>query len=241
MASRGRRIGVGVGVAVVVVAAIGGFLLWRVFGGSAPPPVSLSSLDLPSVAASSGGSPASLDGTWTINTSTTLSDGSGTFAGYRIDEQLANVGANTAVGRTSQVSGSMTIDGTKITALNVSVDMTGLESDDSRRDNQLRERGLETDRFPTATFELTKPIDVGSTPKQGQQVRLEATGTFTLHGVTKPVTVPITAVWSGDLVAATASFDVALADYGIDPPTGFFVLSIADSGTVEMRLLFTQG
>jgi len=240
--SRGRRIWIGVAAAVVVVLAIGGFLLWQVFGGSTPEAVSLSSPSLSPVASASGAAPASLDGTWTIDDATgSLAEGTSTFAGYRVQEELSGIGANTAVGRTQNVTGSMTIDGSTITDLSVSVDMTSLQSDDDRRDNQLHSRGLETDAFPTATFTLTEPIDVGTKPKQGQQIHVNATGDFTLHGVTKSVHVPITAQWSGDRVEAVASFDVALADYQITPPTGFLVLSIADTGTVEMHLLFTKG
>ena len=240
--SRGRRIGVGVAAAVVVLLAIGGFLLWQVFGGSTPEAASLSSPSLSPAGSASGAAPASLDGTWTIDDSTgSLAEGTSTFAGYRVQEELSGIGANTAVGRTQNVTGSMTIDGTTITDLSVSVDMTSLQSDDDRRDNQLHERGLETDRFPTATFKLTEPIDVGTKPTQGQQIHVTATGDFTLHGVTKSVQVPITAQWSGDRIEAIASLDVALADYQITPPTGFLVLSIADTGTVEMHLLFTKG
>jgi hypothetical protein len=32
----------------------------------------------------------------------------------------------------------------------------------------------------------------------------------------------------------------ALADHDIEPPTGFLVLSIADTGTVELHLLFAR-
>ena len=42
--------------------------------------------------------------------------------------------------------------------------MTTLQSDESRRDERLRTDGLQTDQFPTATFTLTKPIEVGSVP-----------------------------------------------------------------------------
>jgi polyisoprenoid-binding protein YceI len=240
--SRRRRIGVGVAAAVVVLLAIGGSLLWQVFGGSTPEAASLSSPSLSPAGSASGAAPASLDGTWTIDDSTgSLAEGTSTFAGYRVQEQLSGIGANTAVGRTQKVTGSMTIAGSTITDLSVSVDMTSLQSDDDRRDNQLRSRGLETDRFPTATFKLTQPIEVGTEPTQGQQIHVTATGDLTLHGVTKGVQVPITAQWSGDRIEAIASLDVALADYQITPPTGFLVLSIADTGTVEMHLLFTKG
>jgi polyisoprenoid-binding protein YceI len=70
---------------------------------------------------------------------------------------------------------------------------------------------------------------------------MTATGDLTLHGVTKSVQVPIEARWAGDTIEATASLDVALADYAIEKPVGFLVLSIADTGTVEMHLLFTKG
>ena len=42
-----------------------------------------------------------LDGTWTVDPSVgSFSDFSGSFVGYRVEEELANVGAATAVGRT---------------------------------------------------------------------------------------------------------------------------------------------
>ena len=43
-------------------------------------------------------------------------------------------------------------------AANVSVDVTKLTSDQSRRDQRIHSQGLESDRYPTATFKLTSPI-----------------------------------------------------------------------------------
>jgi len=230
---------------VVVVAAVAGFALWQVFGGDAPPPVALTSLSAsPSSTASgtsSGSGAGGNDGTWAVDTASgSLADGSSTYAGYRVQEELSGIGANTAVGRTQGVTGSMTIDGTTITDLEITVDMTTLASDDDRRDNSLRERGLETDRFPTATFTLTQPIEVGDVPKDGQTMEVTAVGDLTLHGVTKQVSVPIQAQIDGDRIQAIASIDVALSDYDIEAPTGFLVLSIADTGTIELHLLFEK-
>jgi polyisoprenoid-binding protein YceI len=232
----------GIAAAVVVVAAGAGFAAWQLFGGDAPPPVALTSLPTSAAGATSSATAGSgTDGTWTIDAASgSLEDGSSTYAGYRVQEQLSGIGANTAVGRTQAVTGSMTIDGTTITELEVSVDMTTLASDDDRRDNSLRERGLQTDSFPTATFTLTEPIDVGEEPKDGETIQVTAVGDLTLHGVTKQVSVPIQAQISGDRIQAIASLDVALADYDIEPPTGFLVLSIADTGTIELHLLFER-
>jgi polyisoprenoid-binding protein YceI len=244
--ARRRRIWIVLGTAAVVV-AVGGFLLYRsFFGGPVPAEVSLSetpaATSSPALSSPSGsGSSGTVGGSWVVDTeSGSFSDFTSTFAGYRIDEELGTLGAHTAVGRTPDVSGSMEIDGSSITGLQVTVDMTTLVSDDDRRDNQLRMRGLETDAFPTATFELTEPIEVGTVPAEGETISAEATGDLTLHGVTKRVTVPIEARWTSDQIEVAASFDVALADHGIQPPTGFFVLSVADQGTVELHLLFRR-
>lgn len=238
---RRTRVVIGVAVVLVVALAAGGFALWQAFGGTAPPPVALNSVSAsagPTASSSTGGG---LDGTWAIDaTSGSLAEGTSSFAGYRVKEELAGTGANTAVGRTQNVSGSMMIDGTAITAMQVAVDMTTLQSDDSRRDERLRTDGLQTDQFPTATFTLTQPIEVGSVPKERQTIQAVAVGDLTLHGVTRSVRVSIQAQRNGDEIEAIGSVDVALTDYGIQAPTGFLVLSIANTGTIELHLLFQR-
>ena len=227
-------------VAAIGVAAIAGFLIFQVFSGDTPPEAALSST---SVDPSTSGSGASdLAGTWALDTTSgSLDDGSSTFAGYRVEERLSTIGSHEAVGRTQVVSGSMTLSDSQVTALDVSVDMTTLTSDDDRRDNQLRERGLQTDAFPTATFSLTEPIEISRVPDIGEQIEATATGDLTLHGVTKQVTVPVTAQWTGERIEIVGSIDITITDFGIEKPTGFIVLSIADTGTIELHLLFERG
>lgn len=207
--------------------------------------------DAPEEAALSTSSPVTggdveFAGTWTVDNTSGEFDRDNevytrSFAGYRIDEELASVGANTAVGRTDDVTGTMTIEGTSITGVDIEVDLTTLESDQDRRDNAIGDRGLQSQQFPTATFTLTEPIDVGSEPEPGETIEEEATGDFTLHGVTKRITVPLEARWTGERIEVAASFDVVLADYDIEPPTiPGRVLSVDDTGTVEMELNFVK-
>src|SRR6476620_2025657 len=236
---RRSRVAVGAAAVLVVVLAGGGFAFWQLFGGSDPSPVALNPVTSSSASTATASSSGSLDGTWTIDdTSGSLAEGTSSFAGYRVKEELAGTGANTAVGRTQNVSGSLTIDGATITAMQVSVDMTTLQSDDSRRDERLRTDGLQTDQFPTATFTLTEPIEVGSVPKDGQTIQAVAVGNLTLHGVTRSVEVSIQAQRNGNEIEAIGSVDVVLTDYAIEAPTGFLVLSIANTGTIELHLLF---
>lgn len=52
------------------------------------------------------------------------------------------------------------------------VDMAGVASDESRRDNPFRGRIMDVATHPTATFFLDAPLDVQTVPDDG--VRLEA-------------------------------------------------------------------
>ena len=181
------------------------------------------------------------EGAWVIDTETgDLEDGSATFAGYRIREELAGIGTATAVGRTRDVSGGATIAGTDIVALEITVDMTTLRSDDSRRDDALRERGLETDRFPTASFSLSQPIALGRVPLLDETLVVEGVGTLTVHGVAREVSVAVQARWNGSRIEIVAQFELVLADHGIEPPVGFSVLSVDDVGVVEVHLLLRK-
>jgi polyisoprenoid-binding protein YceI len=239
-------------IAVVTVALVvaglllaGGYGLWYLFLRPAgPAAVDTTDLPAPSIAAGASSDPVSggIDGTWKVDTSITSSaDSSTSFVGYRVQETLASIGGNTAVGRTSGVSGTMTIAGTKVTDVTIEADLTGLTSDDQRRDGQLRQRGIQTNQFPTATFKLTSPIDLGSVPTDGQEIKVTASGQLTLHGATKDVQVPLTSKLSGSVITVTGSLPIVFSDYGVEAPTSFAVVSIEDHGTMELQLFFSKG
>ncbi len=180
-------------------------------------------------------------GTWKVDPSIgSFADFTSSFVGYRVQEELATIGGNIAVGRTPNVNGSLTIDGTKVTAASIEADLTSLKSDDDRRDGQLRRQSLQTSEFPTATFTLTSPIDLGSVPTDGKEVDVTAKGQLTLHGVTKDVQIPLKAKLSGNVIGVTGSLPISFADYGIQKPNSFVVVSIADNGTMELQLFFTR-
>jgi polyisoprenoid-binding protein YceI len=217
---------------VVAAAAYGGWYLFLRPAG--PAGVSLAGVALPAAPA-----PASIDGTWTVNAS--LGTGANaSFVGYRVQEQLASIGANTAVGRTSAVSGTFDLQGTSVTAATITADLTALKSDSAGRDGQLSRQGLQTATYPTAKFVLGQPIDLGSLPSDGQVVTATATGQLTLHGQTRTVQVPLQVTRSGGVIAIAGSLPITFADFGIQAPTSFAVLSVAGNGTMELQLLFTH-
>ena len=106
-------------------------------------------------------------------------------------EKLAFLPAkNDAVGRTSDITGSAESTDDTFTKADFEIDLTTLTSDQDRRDQRIREIGVESDRFPTAKFSLTKPLALGES-------KVDATGDLTLHGVTKRVTIPLEVRQSG--------------------------------------------
>jgi polyisoprenoid-binding protein YceI len=233
-----------VGLGVVAVAAFG--VWYFIFRDDSPPAVSIDRAsdvldETPSTTGGGTGSASGLDGTWTVDSSIgSFTDFTSSFAGFRVQEELAGVGAKTAVGRTPDVTGTIEIDGTTIPKASFEVDMTTLTTDDGRRDNAIRMQAIETSRFPTASFTLTEPITLSSIPAEGQEVTVDATGDLTLHGVTKKVTIPLTAKRQGEAIAVVGSLTVPFSDYSINKPVAAAVLSVEDEGVLEVQLFFTR-
>ena len=102
----------------------------------------------------------------------------------------------------------------------------------------IRERGLETGRFPETTFTLTAPITLPSTPVKGTSYRVTATGDLALHGVTRSVQVALEAKWNGSTIAVAGSAPIVLGDYGMASIKIPGFIETDDRGTLELQLLF---
>lgn len=195
----------------------------------------------PATSPMAGATASSLDGTWTLDQSIGTYDytaGTGSWAGYRVQEELAGIGGTTAVGRSPDITGSITLAGTQLTGADLGVDLTTLASDESMRDGQLGRQGIETDRFPTATFVLTEPIELGAIPAEGTAVNVTAVGDLTLHGVTKNISIPLVAVQQGDIIGVKGSVTFTWGDFGMTQPTSMRVVSLANDVTMEFQAYF---
>lgn len=242
MNARTRTLGIAITVAVVAVIAVIAWYLTRDTVAEVDIDAASGASAQPSAAA--GGSladPADLAGEWTV----TNTDGgdleNGTFVGYRVDEELAGVGAATAVGRTSAVEGSMTIaDDGSVSDVTVDADVTQLRSDQSFRDRAIESQGLETGQFPDAGFTLDEPVTIPDEALSGETVTIPTTGTLTLHGVGQQVTVDLEARLVEDQIVAGGSIPVAMTDYDITAPSAQRVISIAEDGTAELQLFFER-
>jgi polyisoprenoid-binding protein YceI len=205
--------------AVLVVLAVGGTWVYlNMLRADAAAPLTID-------AGAGTTSPSTGTGTWTV--------ASGSQAGYRVKEILFGQSA-TAVGRTTKVTGSFTVAGTTVTKGGFSVDMVSVASDESRRDQQFAGRIMAVATHPTATFELTSPIELGATTP----TETKAAGKLTLRGTTKAVTIDLTVkVGAGGATAEIAgTFPVVFAEWGIPNPTNG-PAQTEDNGVMEFLLV----
>lgn len=189
----------------------------------------VSSSEVPSNEVPSGEVP-SFDGDWVPTTASEF--------GYRVEEVLAGVNT-TAVGRSNEIEGLLTIDGTTASVIDITVQIGNITSDDSRRDGQFSGRIMNAAEFPTAEFRITEPIDFGQIPAGDEQVTATAAGELTLRGVTNPVTFEVIAQTTDGRIGVLGSIPVLFEDYGIDNPS-FGVIATEDNGLVEFVLVFDR-
>ena len=133
-----------------------------------------------------------------------------------------------------------TIDGTTVTAVTIEADMTAITTNESRRDDKVQS-ALETGEFPTATFVLTEPIELGDAAASGETVSVTATGELTIHGVTTPVTIPLEAQLVDDNIVVVGSLDIVFADYGVSVPSAPVVVSAEDEGVARAAAVLQPG
>jgi polyisoprenoid-binding protein YceI len=210
-------------VALAVVLVAGGYAVLALTGDDAPPPPRLQGTPAQEGAVSAGAvrwhpvAPA------------------GSFVGYRVDERYLGVGVRTAVGRTSAVTGSVTVNGDRVEGADLRADMTTVHSDQARRDDALRRRAIETDRYPSARFTLAGTVALGARPRQ-------ARGTLTLHGRRAALAVTVRGQrLAGDRLELVGSAPIRFASFAIEPPSVAGLVTVSDHGVLEFRLVLARG
>ncbi len=225
------------GVVAAAILVVGGTWLYiHVIEGPAPAPLSLRSpASSPAASAGSGAaqaaSDASVAGEWRV--------AAGSVVGYRVNEVLAGQN-NVAVGRTSHISGAMTIVGTKLTAASFSVQMATIHSDQSERDVQFDGRIMDTATYPTGTLTLTAPINLGTVPGDGVIRSYQAIGNLTLHGHTRSVTFTLQAERTSAGIEVSGSIPIVFADWGIANPSFGSFVTTQNHGLLEFLIAFSR-
>ncbi len=223
-----------VAAALVLVVGAGALAYFLFFTPSSPDRLRVSTEPSSNQPSLSGGE---IEGIWRPT--------AGSVVGYRVREKLARLPAtNDAVGRTEAVTGSLRVrrQGQIITATdaNLTADLTQLKSDEPRRDNRIRTLGLETERYPTATFVSTAPVEIPGSVLSGQVAQARVTGDLTIHGVTRRTTIPLDVRLTGAVVEVTGALTFPFSDFEMDPPNIGGFVTVESDPTLEFKLVLAK-
>ncbi len=225
---------IGGGVAALVAAVL--VIYFVIFPTSSPKPFSLKDTSTGTTASTSAVRPASvstLAGTWKI--------AAGSLAGYRVREKLAFLPAQSdAVGRTSHITGSATFaessGNVTISAASFDIAVNTLRSDRSMRDEKIHEIGLESDRYPTSTFVLSKPVTLPASSIDGKVDRVPVMGVIEIHGTSRTETLPVEMTVSGSTFEAVGSLTFPWSEFGMTAPSVGGFVNVTGKATLEFDL-----
>ena len=144
------------------------------------------------------------------------------------------------VGRTTDVTGLVTVSGGQVRAADLRIGLLSLTSGAGKPAPQFG-LSLDTKQYPDATVGLSQPVVLDASFASGTTLGVNATGRLTLHGVTRTITVALSARRDGTGIDVAGSFPIAFADYDIAGPKGYGALgSLADHGVAEFLLVLRR-
>lgn len=160
-------------------------------------------------------------------------------ASYRARETFVNQpGLQEAVGRTDEIEGEIQLDTDGILrgrVLSMRIDLRTLVSDQSRRDNFIRQNTLSTDQFPFAEFRSTESAGP-AVFRPGEEATFQIPGIMTIKGQERPLVWDARATLDGNTITGSATARVKLTDFGLEPPR-LAILSVEDEMTWEIELV----
>lgn len=168
----------------------------------------------------------------------------GNEARYRVREQLAGLDfPNDAVGKTTDVTGSIAFDdnGQVIAEQSkIVIGLKGLTSDKERRDGFIQRRTLVTDSFPTAEFTVRSVSRLDWPLPTSGALQFTITGDLTIKGVTRSTTWQVMATATPAAYRGTASTRFTFDEFGLTKPRVASVLSVDDNITLEFDFNFVK-
>ncbi len=158
-------------------------------------------------------------------------------ARYRVQEELAQVGENEAVGETQAIIGQFGFgeDGLPLPCSRFDVDLRTLQSDQAKRDNYLYQNTLEAERYPLATFVL-RSVEGIEAPLSEEETTLRLIGDLTLRDVTQLVAWEARVTLVDGALSGTAATMFEMPDFAIEPPSVPVVLSLDETIRLEVDL-----
>ena len=145
-------------------------------------------------------------------------------------------------GKTKNLSGTIVVDPAAIgdsMSVHLEVDLTTLDTGIAKRNQHMRDHHLETSKYPKAIFDGAAVTGAqGAKLEPGKATTFDCEGTFSLHGVSRRLHIPVEATYTpkgaGGKIVFSTRFPVGLADYNIDLPQ-FLFMKLADTQDVHVN------
>lgn len=150
-------------------------------------------------------------------------------------------------GTAEGISGSFTIDPANLAGIRgtISAKVSTMKTGNTTRDGHLKgAEWLDAASYPTITFTISS---VSGIKVKGHKASGIAKGTFTMHGVTKPLSIPYTITYldasaatrkkaPGDLVMITADFKISLKDFKVAGSKGLIGSKVGETIKIKAQL-----
>jgi polyisoprenoid-binding protein YceI len=117
----------------------------------------------------------------------------------------------------------------------ITVTAAAMETGNSSRDRTMREKTLETDKFPEIVFEARHLSGDLTKLKDGERRTVEVTGDLTVHGKSVSVRLPVDVQMQTDRAVLTGSFPLAWKEFGLNDPS-FGIITVREPMKVLFRL-----
>lgn len=183
---------------------------------------------------------------WAILAATAVAEGPAALGyHYRIDAAGSELRwelpatLHTVHGKARQVSGRVdAVPGAggewKIRG-RIAVAAAAMETGNASRDKKMREKILETDKYPEIVFEATRVTGDLSRFREGERLTVEVIGDLTVHGKAVPLRLPVDAQVLADRVVLSGSFPLAWKGFGLADPS-FGIITVKEPMKVVFRL-----
>jgi len=119
----------------------------------------------------------------------------------------------------------------------IKVNLTGLKTDQSRRDKWIQEKGPNFLKYPIATFVAKSIRNAPAAYQEGQEMTFQLDGDLTIRDVTRPATFDATVKIANGVLTGTAKTRVQMTDFGIDPPNFAQTLSVGNDVLITVHIV----
>ncbi len=209
--------------------------------GSAPTPTATSAAVQPTTAPQAPSAAPAANATRNLNAVYTFRVvPEESSASYEVREHIFRFPApQTTIGTVKNLQGEFALgykDGKPYFQMSkLTVDLRGLTSDSSQRDNRIRSEWLESNKFPIAEFTPKSIEDLAKDAVEGKELTFKVVGDLKIRDVTKPLTFNVKATLQGDTLTGVGTTYLLMKDYGFAPPDIASILTVTDGVTLTVK------